>query len=92
MMDDDKRGTVDGMRIGRGNRSARTEDASIPLCPLQIQHDLTCAPARAAAMRKQRLTARVLAGLYGVCLFNVGCIIFVRSSILLVNLHNQPRQ
>jgi hypothetical protein len=30
-----------GTRIGKGNRSARKKPASVPLCPSQIQHDLS---------------------------------------------------
>jgi hypothetical protein len=47
-------GTVGGMRIGRGNRSTRRKPAPVPLCPLQVPHDLTWA-------RSRRLTAWGLA-------------------------------
>jgi hypothetical protein len=39
--------------LPRETPSTRTKPAPVPLCPLQIQHDLT----RAAAMGSQRLTA-----------------------------------
>jgi hypothetical protein len=41
--DDDECGTVSGMRIGRQNRSTRIKPTPEPLCPPQIQHDLTWA-------------------------------------------------
>jgi hypothetical protein len=50
MIDDDDCGAVGGMRIGRGNRSTRRKPAPVPLCPLQIPHDLTWARTRAAAV------------------------------------------
>jgi hypothetical protein len=34
-------GEIDGMNIGRGNRSTRKKPAPAPLCPLQIPHDQT---------------------------------------------------
>jgi hypothetical protein len=33
-------GAVSGMRIGRGNRTTRRKKHAVPLCPLQITHDL----------------------------------------------------
>jgi hypothetical protein len=39
--DDDECGAVDGTRIDRGNLSNRRKSAPVPLCPLQIPHDLT---------------------------------------------------
>jgi hypothetical protein len=44
MIDDDERGAVSGMRIGRGNRGTRRKRAPVPLCVPQIPHDLgaTC--------------------------------------------------
>jgi hypothetical protein len=51
--DDDDCGVIGGMRIGRGNHSARRKPAPVPLCPPQIPHDLTWA----AAVRSRRLTA-----------------------------------
>jgi hypothetical protein len=36
----DECGVLDGMRIGRGNGSARKKPASVPLCPPQIPHDI----------------------------------------------------
>jgi hypothetical protein len=41
MIDDDDYGAVGGMRIGRGNRSTRRKPALVPLCPPQIQYELT---------------------------------------------------
>jgi hypothetical protein len=43
--------------ISRGNRSTRRKPAQVPLCPAQIQHDLTWARTRAAAVGSRRLTA-----------------------------------
>jgi hypothetical protein len=37
---DDECGAVDGMRIGKGNRSTRRKPAPASLCPPQIPHDL----------------------------------------------------
>jgi hypothetical protein len=36
----DECGAVGGMGIGRGNQSARSKSAPVPLCPPQIPHDL----------------------------------------------------
>jgi hypothetical protein len=58
---DDACGAVDGMRIGRGNRSTRRKPAPVPLCPPQILHDLTWAQIRAAAVGSRRLTAWAMA-------------------------------
>jgi hypothetical protein len=52
----DECGSVGGMRIGRGNRSTRRKPASVPLCALQIPHDLTWAGTRASAVGSWRLT------------------------------------
>jgi hypothetical protein len=49
-------GAIGGMRIGRRNRSTRGKPTPVPLCPLQISHNLTLAPTRAAAVGTQRLT------------------------------------
>jgi hypothetical protein len=46
MMIDDECGAVGGI-IGRGNRSTRRKPAPVPLCPLQIPHDLTRVRTRA---------------------------------------------
>jgi hypothetical protein len=56
MMDDDEHGTAGGMS-DRGNRSTRRKPTSVPLCPPQIQYDLTLAATRIAAVVSQRLTA-----------------------------------
>jgi hypothetical protein len=37
----DEYGTFGEMRIGRGNRNTRRKPVPVPLCPLQIPHDLT---------------------------------------------------
>jgi hypothetical protein len=51
-------GPVDGMRIGRGNRSTRRKPAPVPLCPpQQVPHYLTWARSWAAAVGSRRLTA-----------------------------------
>jgi hypothetical protein len=41
MMDDDERGTIGGMIIGKENRSTGRNPAPVPLCPPQIPHDPT---------------------------------------------------
>jgi hypothetical protein len=61
MIDDDERGAVGGMRIGRGKRSTRKKPTPVPLCPPRIPHDLTWARTRAAGVGSQRLTARAMA-------------------------------
>jgi hypothetical protein len=49
-------GEIDGMMIGRGNRSTRRKPAPVLLCPPHTPHaDWT--RTRAAAMGSQRLTA-----------------------------------
>jgi hypothetical protein len=53
----DECGAVGGMRIDRGNRSARIKPALVSLCPPQMPHDLTWARTRAAALGSRRLTA-----------------------------------
>jgi hypothetical protein len=50
-------GEFDGMKIGKGNRSARREPAPAPHCPPQIPLDQTLVRTRAAAVGSQRLTA-----------------------------------
>jgi hypothetical protein len=41
IIDKDDCGAIDGMKIGRGNRSTRRKPASAPHCPPQIPHDQT---------------------------------------------------
>jgi hypothetical protein len=53
--------SIGGMRIGRRNRSTRRKPAPVPLCPPQIQHELTWARTRAGAVGIRRLTAWVMA-------------------------------
>jgi hypothetical protein len=36
MIDDGDCGAIDGVNIGRGNRSTRRKSAPVPLCPPQI--------------------------------------------------------
>jgi hypothetical protein len=50
-------GELDGMKIGRGNRSTWRKPARAPLCPPQIPLDQTWDQTRAAAVGSQRLTA-----------------------------------
>jgi hypothetical protein len=50
MIDDDNYGAIDGMKIGRGNRSTWRKPAPVPLCPPQIPHDLTQAQTQAATV------------------------------------------
>jgi hypothetical protein len=38
MIDDGDCGEIDGIKIGRGNRSAKRKPAPAPLCPPQIPH------------------------------------------------------
>jgi hypothetical protein len=38
--DDYGDGEIDGMMIGRGNRSTRRKQAPVPLCPPQTPHTL----------------------------------------------------
>jgi hypothetical protein len=52
-------GEIDGIKIGRGNRSTRRKTAPAPLCPPQNPHDQT----RAAAVGSQRLTLKLRRGL-----------------------------
>jgi hypothetical protein len=56
-MIDDECGAVGGMRIGRENRSTRGKPAPVPHYPPQIQHVLSWARTRAAAVGGRRLTA-----------------------------------
>jgi hypothetical protein len=56
MIDDDDRGAIGAMRIGRGNRSTRKTQAPVSLRPPQIPHDLTRARTRATAVGNRRLT------------------------------------
>jgi hypothetical protein len=56
-MIDDVCAAVGGMRIGRGNLSIWWKPTSVPLCPLQITHDLTWPRTRVAAVGSRRLTA-----------------------------------
>jgi hypothetical protein len=62
MIDEGDCGEIDGMKIGRGNRSTRRKSAPAPFCP-QIPHDQTRARTRAAAVGSQRLTAWLWRGL-----------------------------
>jgi hypothetical protein len=50
MIDDDEYGAVGGMKIGRGNWSARRKPVPVLLFPPQIPHDLTGARTRAAVV------------------------------------------
>jgi hypothetical protein len=61
IMDDDECGWISGMRIGRGNRSARRKPAPVPLYPPQIPHYLSRARNQAVGMGSQRLTASDMA-------------------------------
>jgi hypothetical protein len=53
MIDDGYRGTIGGIKMGKGNRNTRRKPTPAPLRSPQIPNDLT----RAAAMGNQRLTA-----------------------------------
>jgi hypothetical protein len=48
--DDDERGTIGGMKIGRGNRGIGRKPLPAPLCPTQIPHDETGARPQASAV------------------------------------------
>jgi hypothetical protein len=61
MTDGDDCGEISGMNDWQGNRSTRRKPASVPLCPLQIPHDLNREQTRPAAVGSQRLTARAMA-------------------------------
>jgi hypothetical protein len=54
---DNDDGEIDGMKIGRGNRSTRRNPAPAPLCPPQIQIDQIQDRTWAAEAGNQRLTA-----------------------------------
>jgi hypothetical protein len=64
MIDEDDYGAIDGMKIGRGNRSTRRKPAPAPLSPPQIPHDQTTTRSLAAAVGSQRLTAWAMARCY----------------------------
>jgi hypothetical protein len=57
-MIDDVCGAVDGIRIGRGNRSTRRKPATAPLCPPQIPRDLTWNRTWTAAVGSRRAMGR----------------------------------
>jgi hypothetical protein len=59
--DDGDCGAIGGINIGRKNRSTWRKPAPVPLCPPQIQHELTRARTRAVAVGSQRLISRVMA-------------------------------
>jgi hypothetical protein len=59
MIDDGDCGALGG--IGRENRRTQRKPVPVPLCPLQIPHDLIKARTRAAAVGNQRLTAWAMA-------------------------------
>jgi hypothetical protein len=61
MIDDGDYGAIDGMKIGRGNRSTRRKPAPEPHCPPQIPHDQTRARTQAAVVGSQQLTAWAMA-------------------------------
>jgi hypothetical protein len=48
-------GAVGGMRIGRGNRRTRGKTRAVPLCPLEIPHDLNWDRTRAGRPATYRL-------------------------------------
>jgi hypothetical protein len=60
---------VDGMRIGKGNRSTRRKPAPVPLCPPQILHELIWARSLATAVGSRRLTW-VMVGTYQITTTN----------------------
>jgi hypothetical protein len=62
MVDNGDCGAIGGMKVGRGNWSTRRKPAPMPLCPPQIQHNLTRALTRAVmVVGGQRLTAWAMA-------------------------------
>jgi hypothetical protein len=70
MIDDDECGAVSAMRIGRGNRSTGRKPAPVPLCPLQLPHDL-------AAVGNRRLTAAysfISLSLFSFCSSSFSCV------------------
>jgi hypothetical protein len=56
MIDDGDCGTIDGIKIGRGNRSTPRKPTPAPLCPPQIPQDQNRSRTRTAALGSQRLT------------------------------------
>jgi hypothetical protein len=62
MIDANKCGAVGGMRIGRGNLTARRKPAPVPLCPPQIPYELIWDRTRTAAVGSRRLTAELWHG------------------------------
>jgi hypothetical protein len=64
MTDEGDCGAIGGMKIGRGNRSTRRNQAPAPLCPPQIPRDQTRARTWAAEVGSQRLTAWAMARPY----------------------------
>jgi hypothetical protein len=64
MKDDGDCAAIGGKRVGRGNRSTRRKPAPVPLCPLQIPHNLTRTRTRGAAVGSQRLPPWVMARPY----------------------------
>jgi hypothetical protein len=46
---------IDGMKIGKGNRSTRRKPAPAPLCPPQIPHDQTWVSTRGGKPATNRL-------------------------------------
>jgi hypothetical protein len=61
MIDDGDFGAIGGIKIGRGNRSARRKRAPVPLCPPQLPHDLTCVRTRVTAVGSRRLSIWAMA-------------------------------
>jgi hypothetical protein len=54
MVGDGDCGEINGMKIGRGNRSTRRKPALAPLCPSQIPHDLLAPfPCNVSTFRKR---------------------------------------
>jgi hypothetical protein len=57
----DEYGAFGAMRNGKGDWSTRRKHAPVPLCPPQIQHDLTWGRTQATAAGSRRLTAWAMA-------------------------------
>jgi hypothetical protein len=55
IMVEDRYGAIGGM-IGKENRSTESKPAPVPLCPIQIPHDLNRAPIQVSAVEGRQLT------------------------------------
>jgi hypothetical protein len=54
---DDEYGSVDGMRIDKGNQSTQRKPAPVPLFPPQIPHGVTWDHTQTSTVGNQQVTA-----------------------------------